>query len=169
MYQIGSIVIYGIHGVCSILETEVKKIDRKNVEYYVLQPLDHPDARYYIPVHSPAAVSKMHPILTKAEIDSLFSNPALYTQSWIEDENERKQLYKTVVTCGDRSKLIGLISMLHNHRKQQLDSGRKFHACDENFLRDAEKIINGELSLVLNIPRNEVGAYIHNFTGKHIE
>lgn len=169
MYPNGSKVIYGIHGVCSILETEVKRIDRKNVEYYVLQPLDHPDARYYIPVHSPTAVSKMCPILTKAEVDSLLNDPNLYTQSWIDDENERRQLYKTVISGGDRSKLIGLVSMLHYHRKRQLDSGRKFHTCDENFLRDAEKIISGELSLVLNIPRDEVGQYIHNFAGERLE
>ena len=163
MYQTGSMVIYGIHGVCSILETEVRKIDRKNVEYYVLQPVDHPDARYYIPTQSPTAVSKMSPLLTKDEINELLCNVDVYNHSWIDDENQRKQLYKTVICSGDRYQLISLICLLHRHRKKQLDSGRKFHACDENFLRDAEKIISGEVSLVLNIPREEVGQYIHSF------
>lgn len=166
MYQKGSMVIYGIHGVCSILETEIRKIDRKNVEYYVLQPLDHPDARYYIPTQSPAAVSKMSPLLTKEEINELLCNIDIYNHSWIDDENQRKQLYKTVISSGDRYQLISLICLLHRHRKMQLESGRKFHACDENFLRDAEKVISGELSLVLNIARDEVGQYIHNLQRK---
>lgn len=163
MYQKGSMVIYGIHGVCNILEIEVRKIDRKNVEYYVLQPVDHPDARFYIPMQSPAAVAKMSSIMSKEEVFDLLRNTDVLNHKWIDDENQRKQLYKTVIGSGDRSALISLICLLHQHRKKQLESGRKFHACDENFLRDAEKIICGELSVVLNIPRDEVGRFIHNF------
>ena len=41
-----------------------------------------------------------------------------------------------------------------------MDAGRKLHLCDENFMRDAEKLLNAEFSLVLNIAPNEVEGYI---------
>ena len=34
--------------------------------------------------------------------------------------------------------------------------------CDENFLRDAKKLLDAEFSLVLGIPENDVGGYIQN-------
>ena len=49
MDQIGEKVVYGIHGVCTIIELETKIIDRQKVRYYVLEPLEQPGARYYIP------------------------------------------------------------------------------------------------------------------------
>lgn len=36
MFQSGDQVIYGIHGMCRIIELETRKIDRKLIEYYVL-------------------------------------------------------------------------------------------------------------------------------------
>jgi hypothetical protein len=37
--------------------------------------------------------------------------------------------------------------------------------CDENFLRDAEKLLSTEFSLVLGIGQNEVGEYIQTALG----
>jgi RNA polymerase-interacting CarD/CdnL/TRCF family regulator len=53
-----------------------------------------------------------------------------------------------------------MINTLHQHKKVQAEAGRKFHLCDENFLRDAEKLLNAEFSLVLGIQPADVGAYI---------
>ena len=36
MYQQGDRVVYGIHGVCEIVGTEVRTVDRKTVEYIAL-------------------------------------------------------------------------------------------------------------------------------------
>ena len=40
--QVGSQVVYGVHGVCNITGTEFRVIDRKKVEYLVLEPNDQP-------------------------------------------------------------------------------------------------------------------------------
>ena len=39
MYQIGSLMIYGIHGVCRVVRQETKVLDRKAVTYLVLEPV----------------------------------------------------------------------------------------------------------------------------------
>lgn len=160
MYQCGDKVLYGAHGICTILETEVRKIDRKNVEYYVLVPVDQPAARFYIPMHNKVALAKLRPMLTPDQLNALLQSHVQCDLKWIDEENQRKQRYKELITSGDRDALIDMIHLLHIHKKNQLDAGKKFHQCDENFLRDALKLINTEFSLVLNIPADEVEAYI---------
>ena len=65
MLKQGSHVIYGIHGVCAILGVETRKIDKKNVEYYVLEPVNQPGDRFYVPTHAEA---KLKPVLTKSQM-----------------------------------------------------------------------------------------------------
>lgn len=160
MYQCGDQVMYGIHGVCRILDLEQRKVDRKNIEYYVLEPVDQPDARFYVPTQNEAAVSKLRPVITQKELDDLLKSEDACADVWIADENRRKQYYRELICSGDRGALIQMVHTLHKHKAELLATGRKFHLCDENFLRDAEKLLNSEFSLVLNIQQDEVGSYV---------
>lgn len=162
MYQCGDQVVYGIHGVCKILDLELRKVDRNKVEYYVLSPLDQPDARFYVPTQNQAAVAKLRPILTREALNALLQSENAGKDTWIADENQRKQRYRELISSGDRAALICMVRTLHKHKAEQLASGRKFHLCDENFLRDAQKLLSSEFSLVLNIHPDEVGTYIQN-------
>ena len=47
-----------------------------------------------------------------------------------------------------------------DHRREKKAAGRKFHLCDENFLRDAEKLICSEVSVVMEIPAEEVPDFL---------
>jgi len=152
--------MYGIHGVCRILDLEQRKIDRKNIEYYVLEPIDQPGARFYVPTQNEAAVSKLRPVITQQELNALLKDGDACTDVWIEDENQRKQRYRELMASGDRAALIRMIGSLHRHRAAQAAAGRKFHMCDENFLRDAEKLLNSEFALILGMAPSEVSAYV---------
>ena len=160
MLQIGSQVVYGIHGVCTIVDVEARRVDRKNVEYFVLEPKEQPGSRYYIPTQNQAALSKLRPLLTKDQLDDLLASEDTHRECWIQDENQRKQKYRELINGGDRAALISMIRSLHKHKESQLAAGRKFHLCDENFLRDAQKLLNSELSQVLGISPSEVVSYI---------
>ena len=162
MFQQGDRVVYGIHGVCVILDVEQRTVDRKKLDYLVLCPLDQSETRFYVPVHNQAAVAKLHPLLTKQELDSLLQSAATEHNDWITDENLRKQHYRTMIGSGDRIALIGMIQALYKHKSNQLASGKKFHLCDENFLRDAQKLLSGEIAIVLGISQNEATDYIKN-------
>ena len=52
--------------------------------------------------------------------------------------------------------LIRLIRQIRAHEQEQLGKGKRLHLSDERFLKEAEKMICEEFSLVLNIDRNEV-------------
>ncbi len=166
MFSIGDQVVYGIHGVCQILELEERSIDRKKVQYYALEPLEQPGARYYVPTQNPVAVAKLRPVLTKSQLDALLASPEAAGNAWISDENQRKQRYRELINSGDRAALISMVSALHKHRKAQLEAGKKFHLSDENFLKDAEKLLSAEFSLVLNISADQVGSYIQESLGE---
>lgn len=162
MFQKGSCVVYGIHGVCTIIDLETRKVNNNLVEYYVLEPVKQSGDRYYVPTQNATAVAKMKPILTKAQLDTLLSSLEVSEDAWISDENQRKQRYRELITSGDRAALVSMVKALHIHKDAQLAQGRRLHLCDENFLRDAENLLGGEFSLVLGIAPNEVGAYIQN-------
>lgn len=160
MLQVGMQVVYGIHGVCGITGVEVRTVDRKKVEYFVLEPSEQPGARFYVPMHNQAALSKLRPLLTAEELEALLCSEDAHRDCWIADENQRKQKYRELINSGDRAMLISMIRSLHQHKETQLAAGRKFHLCDENFLRDAQKLLSSEFSLVLGIPQTDVGTYI---------
>lgn len=160
MFQCGDLVLYGIHGICKIVDLEIKKIDRKQIEYYVLEPIDQSVARFYVPTQNEAAVSKLRPMITYQELDQLLHTESTYAYTWIEDENQRKQLYRDLITSGNRTELIRMVHALHEHKQKQQLAGRRLHLCDENFLRDAKKLLDAEFSLVLNIPEEDVASYI---------
>lgn len=162
MFQQGSRVVYGMHGVCTIIGIETRKVNYNAVEYYVLEPVKESADRYYVPTQNPAAVAKLRAILTKEQLDMLLSSPEVAVDAWIADENQRKQSYRELITSGDRAALLSMVKALHIHKEAQLAQGRRLHLCDENFLRDAESLLGGEFSLVLGIAPNEVGTYIKN-------
>ena len=165
MYQVGQKVFYGSHGVCTLLAVETKIVDRKQVSYYALAPVEHPDARYYIPTQNPAALAKLSPLMEPAELKAVFTGP-MDLSVWVADENRRKQRYRELISSGDRRSLIAMVYALYEHKKQQEEQGRKFHLCDENFLRDAQKLISMEVAVVLDLSVSEAEACVSNWLNK---
>lgn len=160
MYSCNDLVIYGIHGVCRIADIEQRTLDRKQVSYYVLSPIDQPGAVYYVPTHNPVAVAKLRPILSQVDFVSLIHSESVKKNVWIVDEGRRKLHDKSLITSGDREALLQMISTLYEQKQIQTAAGRKFHLCDENFLRDAEKLLSSECAHVMGISLNEATAYI---------
>ena len=164
MYQVGQQIVYGIHGVCSIVDLEEKKIDKKIIRYYVLTPVDQPATRYYVPADNQAALAKLRPLATKEEMRALLM-ASLCDDLWIAEENRRKQYYRELVASVNLKAMIDMIRYLLVYRRQQLEQGRKFHQCDENFLRDAQRILSTEVAMVMQIPIEQVNAYLEDVFG----
>ena len=156
MFHIGQKVIYGVHGVCEIIAVDVQRINRKNIEYFVLTSVDQPGSRFYIPTHNETALMKLRPLLTKEQIESILLTQQGGDDLWIADENKRKQHYKELICSGDRAALVGMVRCIYKHRKQQEAEGRKIHLSDEDFLKEAEKLLCAEFSIILGISKNDV-------------
>ena len=160
MYQIGAYFLYGMHGVCQLISTEERKVDGRSVYYYVLEPIDNAESRFLVPQHNEKALAKLRPVLDKDQLDVLLGSQDVREDGWIEDENQRKQYYRELIHSGDRTALLRMIHSLHEHKLQQESIGRKLHQCDDNFMRDAQRLLSSELSLVLDIPQDQVAEYV---------
>lgn len=160
MYQIGEQVVYGIHGVCCVADQEERVVDRKRITYLVLEPVSRDGSRYLVPTHNAVAMSKLRKMVNAEELTALFRSQEIHTDCWIQDENVRKQTYREKISCGDRATLMQLIHTLYRHRALQLAAGKKVHQCDENFLRDAEKLLAGEVGVVMGMEYPEALAYV---------
>lgn len=160
VFQRGERFVYGIHGVCEIVDIEVKTIDRKKKEFYVLEPIGQRGARFYVPTANQVAVAKLRPVISRDELRDLLRSEQTTRNAWIADENQRKQKYRELIISCDRAALVGMVHTLHQRKSELAAAGKKFHLCDENFLRDAQKLLGSEFSLVLDIEQNEVGNYV---------
>lgn len=160
MYQMGDQVVYGIHGVCRIVEEEKRVVDRKTVTYLVLEPVGQEGSRYLVPTHNEAAMNKLRPMLIPEELEALMGSEEVRQDGWIREENLRKNTYRELITSGDRAGLLRMVNTLYRHKKEQTAAGKKVHLADENFLRDAEKLLVSEISVVMSLPADQARTYL---------
>lgn len=162
MFRVGDRVMYGIQGVCEIVEVASQKIGQNLVECYVLVPVDQPASRYFIPLQNKLAVSKLRPMISREKLEALVHSPNALADAWIEDEKQRKQAYRELISSGDCVALLRMVHGLLLYKSQQEASGKRLHISDENFLRDAQRLLSVEFSQVLGTSRDSAIDYITN-------
>lgn len=160
MYQIGEQVVYGIHGVCCVVDQEERVVDRKHVTYLVLEPVSKDGSRYLVPTHNAVAMSKIRKMVNAEELTALFQSEEIHADCWIQEENVRKQTYREKISSGDRATLMQMIHTLYRHKAEQSAAGKKVHQCDENFLRDAEKLLAGEVGVIMEMEYPQALAFV---------
>ena len=152
--------MYGVHGVCRVIGTEKQLVNRKRSTFLVLEPLSHSESRFYLPTENPTALAKLKSVLSADELTALINSAEVRQDVWIQEESRRKQHYRELIGSGDRVALLQMIRTLYRYKEEQLASGRKFHQSDDNFLRDAEKLIASEISLVLQLSTEDARNYL---------
>ena len=160
MYQIGDQVVYGIHGVCRVVNLEERSVDGKQAVFLVLEPEGQEGARYLIPTHNAVAMSKLLRMLSKEALDDLLISEQVHTDGWISDEKQRKQAYRELISSSDRARLMQMVCTLYKRKVIQNASGKKMHLCDDNFLRDAEKLLAGEIMAVFHMDSKSALGYL---------
>lgn len=156
MYNVNDSIIYGSHGVCTITEIGERNFYGTPNQYYILKPISSAQSTLYIPVDNEKLTQKMRRVLSPDEIHALIKAMPEQNADWIENENERKEKCRQILLTGDRMQLISLIKTLYAHEQEQKEKGRKLHLSDQQFFRDAEKLLYEEFSVVLNINMDQV-------------
>ncbi len=160
MFNVGNIVSYGMQGICEISEIAEKKFKSDVIQYYVLVPVFEKNSKIFVPVKNEILTAKMRRILSKDEILDIIESMPDNEIIWIENDNERKEKYKEIISGGDRTKIVKLIKTLYLHQQNQKQIGKKLHISDERLLKEAEKVLYDEFAFVLNINRDDVLSYI---------
>ena len=161
MFQVNDVIIYGAQGVCKITGTEEKTIGGKKKTYLVLKPIDEKGTTIFAPVDNEQVMRKMRRLLTKNEIHKLIDSMPNESALWVKDENERQTLYKRILAKGEHLELIQMIKAIYAHKAQREAAGKRLHASDERFFKDAEQILYNEFQYVLDLhSKNDLMAYI---------
>ena len=160
MYQIGEIVAYGIDGVCRIEEIAQRKFRDEFITYYVLKPIYKSTSTVFVPQNSEKLLAKLRPVLTAEQVDAVIDAMPGASPIWKENENERKLLYKDVLSSGVSLDIVGMMKALFAHQENQRAKGKKLHMTDEHYLKEGERILFDEFSVALSIAPGEVREYI---------
>ena len=110
-------------------------------------------------------MARLWALLTKEEIDALLAPTSEQGIDWIEDKNARSSYFRSVLNQGDRRQLLQLIRCLYARKQEKIAEGKKLAAADEATLQECVRQVEEEFSLVLQIPRNQVGEYIRRQAG----
>ena len=155
MLGIGQTVLYGTNGVCKIEDITVKSVGKLKMEYYVLKPVDSDSSTLFVPTANEALVKKIRAVLSEAEIRRILCDGQA-CEDWNDNKIERSEHFIEIIARGDSAELVRMIRQLHLHAQQQLAKGKRLHISDERFLKEAEKMVCSEFSLVLNVSRDDV-------------
>ena len=155
MFSIGQTVLYGSNGVCMIDDVTEKRIGSSKIEYYVLKPVCTNTSTLFVPVSNQQLVGKIRCVLTADEANRILDNLPECGE-WNDNKIERSDSFRTVISSGDSVELIRLIRLINLHEREQTAKGKRLHISDERFLKEAEKMICEEFSIVLNTTRESV-------------
>ena len=153
MFSVGQNVLYGTNGVCVVEDITEKKVGKVSMEYYVLKPLASDSSTLFVPTHNEELVKRIREVLNKDSINSILANlPDI--GEWNENKQERSDDFKSIIVDGDCVELIRMIRLIHAHSNDLAENGRHLHMSDERFLKEAEKMVSEEISLVLDVDRD---------------
>ncbi len=156
MFKVCDKVFYGAHGVCEILEIKSCSIAGEVKEYYILKPVYQPHSTLYVPVTNQALTSKMHPLLSREEIEELINTMPQEETLWLEDDTLRKETYNKILAGGERKKIVQIIKTLYLEQSIRHSLGKRLRQSDEQILGRAEDLLYHEFALVLNISPDQV-------------
>ena len=160
MFAVNDTILYGLNGACKITDITKREIGGSAAEYYVLQPVYSNASTIFVPTGNKNLTGRMRRVLSAAEIYALIKSMPQEKPVWIEDENQRKEACKEILSNGDRRELIRLIKALYLHQKELQQIGRRLHMSDERFLKEAERLLYDEFALVLRIKPDQVLPFI---------
>lgn len=156
MFQVNDTIMYGTQGICTIVDITEKDFMGTKKEYYVLKPMGDKASTLFAPVNNEKVESKMRRILTEEEIYQLIESMPHEKTEWIENENQRKEEYKRIISNGNHTELIRMIKAIYIHKQEREAEGKHLYLSDERFFKEAERILYNEFQYVLNIEREEL-------------
>ena len=162
MYKVDDMVMYGSFGICKVTAIEKRDLTGEEQEYYILKHINSEKNIFYVPTNNDVALSKMHPICSKAEVDELIPHMNSEGLIWIDNDSKRKEEYSRIIKDADKHEIIRLIKTLYLRRKELAESGKKLRSTDENYLSLAENMLFEEFAYALDIDKSEVVKYIEN-------
>lgn len=161
MFQPGDLIVYGTTGVCrveAITRPNAAGPDR-NKQYYQLKPL-YQDGVIYTPVDNTKV--SVRPVISREEAEALLDLiPTLQAEVYHAPSLQAlAQHYQSVMKQLDFRELIELMMSIYAKQQEAVSHKRHLGMLDERYMKQAERLLHGELAVALEIPFEEVPAFI---------
>ncbi len=161
MFQPGELVVYGSTGVCRVegfAGMDQPGGDRGR-RYYLLKPLWQ-DGVIYAPVDSEKV--PMRPVISREEAEALVDRmPEIQAAACRGGTAQAlAQQYQSAVRDGGHEALIEMMKAIHHKRGLAEAKNRRLGMVDERYMKQAERLLYGELATALDIAYDEVEDYI---------
>ena len=160
MFSVGDKIIYGENGVCTVESIGPLSMAGapKDKLYYYLSPLIG-SGTYFAPVDSGAY---MRPVMSRDEAVALIGaiptiEPEVFRERTLQLLSQR---YQAMLQSGDSRDLLKLTMSVYRKRRQAEEQNRRLGMVDERFCKQAERLLFGELAAALEIPVDQIPAFI---------
>lgn len=160
MFQIGEFVIYGLQGVCKVVDIGHPGISGvpKDRLYYTLTPTRCPGDKIFTPVDNTKTV--MRPVISREEAMNLIDGMNAMEMFEIPDERKREFYYKNAIKKCDCGELVKIIKTTYLRKKSRNAAGKKAIADDEKYFKIAEDTLYAELAIALDMDPENVKKFI---------
>jgi CarD family transcriptional regulator len=160
MQDVGDLVVYGSMGVCRVEAVGAAPAATRHGDktYYTLSPL-HKSGYIYTPTDT---ATFMRPVVSQDEANALIEK-ILDVDESIFEARERslvKQHYKDLLDSHDLIDLVQMIKSLCAKRRSLAGQGKSLGQVETRYIKQAEGLLYDELAVALDIPRDEVKAYV---------
>jgi len=160
MFNKKDFVVYENAGVCKVEDiVEMEFSDEGRKKYYVLRPLSS-DGTIYTPVDNRKV--SIRPVISKEEALNIIKKlPSADIRSYDGLKNtDLEAKYKESIRTHNCSDLIRLEMSIYRKCKTARKAGKKISELDDRYLKHLNDLINGELSIALDIPKDDVPEFI---------
>lgn len=160
MYEIGEYVVCGNNGICQVEAVTTLNLEGvdKSRKYYLMKPVFSNGSTVYKPTDLDDG--SIRPALNRKEAEELIDSMPEIETIPIADEKTLEKTYKDLIHSSDPKALVQLIKTILLRKEKRLLKGFKITALDSRYFKQAEDFLYGELSVALDVPRNQMKEYI---------
>lgn len=160
-FQVGNYVVHSSQGVCLVKDRVFNSFATGGEkEYYVLAPLHDQRNTRYIPVE--VAHRSLRNIMSKEQMmDCIKILPTIDGETNL-SKNAKKMFIEQANKSMDTLDKIRLMKTMYLIKEECLKKGKSMSYADEMVLREVENFFFGEISIVMEIPIEEVLGFITN-------
>lgn len=161
-FEVGQKIVYGNDGICIIEGFEKRSFNETDaIEYFKLVPVDSKTSAYFVP-NNEMADKKMRELMTKEEVLALIDEMPDIKQDWLDNKNERRVMFNSILKSDDYRQLIGMIKSICLNKEEKESIGKTLTASDDKAMKKAEEIMYKEFATVLEIPYEDVQQYVND-------
>ena len=160
MFQKGDYIVYGSTGVCEVMD--VTTVEMTGVEkdrlYYILRPYNDNGGRIFTPVDGKKTF--MRKIISKEEAKQLIHDIPNIEELKAKNNKVREEEYKECLKSCECKEWIKIIKTAYLRKQRRQAEGKKLTVLDMKYWKQAEDNLYSEFSILFNIPKDKVEAYI---------